>query len=571
MEQSIDTADLLFRKGTLDEEGLRLVRSHQERKDIPAHQLIPDLNLASERDTLRALSELHGVEFRDIDEDSLPEELLEAVPLKLIFHYRFLPLESDGEILTIACGDIPDSLALANLKLFLKQDIHPVLTVPSSIDKIIKTRYGLGAETVEKLRESKAEFGAEKDLEFDLTQADDTGEGTIPILVDQLLTEALHLRATDIHLEPGPDAVRLRYRIDGILQSIPVPGDMHSLYSAIVTRLKVMATLDISERRLPQDGRVSMKTGGEAYDLRVSVIPTRHGESLCMRILGRRSLHLGFEQLGMLPLQERLFDQIPFLPQGFILISGPTGSGKTTTLYAALQRANDGRRKILTIEDPIEYQLDGIIQMQTHDSIGMSFARGLRAILRHDPDVVLVGEIRDRETAEIAVRASQTGHLVFSTIHANDSVSTIPRLVDMGVDASSLAASLNCSIAQRLARRICRSCAIPDPDPQPEWLEEMASVLALPREELRIHKAEGCVECRESGARGRIAIYELAPVDEILAEAIHDGASIGKLREAARANGWQPMRQVAFHRVQDGSISLDELKHLSWRLDFIRQ
>ncbi len=566
-----DVADLLSAQGILDEDALKLVREQQKRQDVPVHRLILDLSLASERDTIQALCRLHSAEYREVEEESLSEDLLAQVPIKLVFHYRFLPLESDGETLTIACGDIPSSLELANLRLFLKQEIRYVLTPPSAIDSLIKTRFGLGAETVEQLRKSGGGPSEDPLDEMELALADPDDEGTIPALVDQLLAEALRLRATDIHFEPGAGRIGLRYRIDGILQPIPVPGGMHSLYSAIVTRLKVMASLDISERRLPQDGRISMKRKEETYDLRLSVVPTKHGEGICLRILGRQSLQLGYGQLGMLPFQERLFSQVPLLPQGFVLISGPTGSGKTTTLYTALNQANDGRRKILTIEDPVEYLLAGVLQIQTHESIGLTFSQGLRSILRHDPDVVLVGEIRDRETAEIAVRASQTGHLVFSTIHANDSISAIPRLIDMGVDASSLASTLNCSIAQRLARRICRACAAEDPSPEASWIEEMSEVLRLPHGGLRTLKGEGCLECQGTGSRGRIAIYEMAAVDEPFAEAIHDGASVGTLRQAAGANGWIPMRQAAFHRVQDGSITLGELKQLTWRLDFSRQ
>ena len=576
-----DVGEILHSKGILNEEHLQILRGHFNRRRIPVHRLILELNLASEQDTLQALAKVHGVEFQDLENFAIPESLLKSVPLKLIFHYRFLPLAVSAEELAIACGDIPSSLELAHLRLLLKREVRFLLTTPSRIDAVIKSQFGLGAETVEKLRESsQGELPEEDELVFDLADSTieerrkrrGTGEdvavkGTISDLVDQILAEALRLRATDVHFEPRAGSVRLRYRIDGILQSIPVPGELRRLYAAIVSRLKVMAELDISERRLPQDGRISMKTKGESYDLRVSVLPSKHGESLCLRILGRQSLHLGLERLGMLPFQEALFARILRLPQGLILISGPTGSGKTTTLYAALNHANDGQRKIITIEDPIEYQIDGIAQMQTHDAIGLSFSKGLRAILRHDPDVVLVGEVRDRETAEIAVRSSQTGHLVFSTLHANDSVGAIPRLTDMGVEASVLGASLRCSIAQRLSRRICKRCAASAPAPEQKLIEEMTEAVGLSAGQLQFQRGRGCVECRQTSVKGQIALYEFAVIDETMAEAIHARASLAQLRKAAKANGWRTLRQIAFHRVQDGTISLSELQRVTWRID----
>ena len=565
---SQDVGDLLLIKGVLTEEQFDTLRRHQRSQGASAQQAALELNLAPEPEITRSLSELHSLEFNDLEKFTLTEELTQAVPVNLILHYRFIPIALTEETVTIARGDPLNNLELANLKLLLKREIRLTLAPPSNIEAIIKSQFGLGAETVEKLRDDKDDQVDEQEAVFDLSEEFRNDDGTIPELVDQLLAEALTMRATDIHFEPSPQTVRLRYRIDGILQTVPIPAKLRPLYTSIVSRLKIMSSLDISERRLPQDGRIAMKTKGESYDLRLSIIPTKHGESLCLRILGRERIRLGFEELGMLPFQKKIFSRIPTLPQGFILISGPTGSGKTTTLYAALKKVNDGHRKIITIEDPVEYQIEGIVQMQTHESIGLTFSQGLRAILRHDPDVVLVGEIRDRETADIAVRASQTGHLVFSTIHANDSINAIPRLLDMGVDANSLAASLNCSIAQRLSRRICRHCSVPDPDPDPAVLEEMTQALELPPDQLLYRKGEGCSECRDTGVTGRIAIYELAPVDEALAEAIHDRHSVAQLRMTATKNGWKSLRQVAFHRVQDQSISLSELQQMTWRLEF---
>ena len=565
-----DIGEALLQRGLISPEQLQMIRSHQEKNQIAPHRLILDLNLASERDTLQSLAEIHSVQFMDLNEFTFSKELRNAVPIKLIFHYRFIPVEVTEDVITVAYGDLPSSLELANLRLLLKKEIRFTLTTPSQIDAIIKKEFGLGAETVQKLRETKGDLLNETELVFDLSDenAEKAVDGTISELVDQILEEALRLRTTDIHFEPYANTIKLRYRIDGILQTIPVPGELRPLYTAIVSRLKVMAELDISDRRFPQDGRISMKTKGEAYDLRISVIPTKHGEALCLRILGRQSLMLGAGELGMLPQQEAFFEHLIGLTQGLVLISGPTGSGKTTTLYAALSKANDDRRKIITIEDPIEYQIEGIAQMQAREDIGLSFSKGLRSILRHDPDVVLVGEIRDHETAEIVIRAAQTGHLVLSTIHANDSLAAIPRLVNMGVDPTVLSASLNCSIAQRLARQNCKRCATGDKDIPAPLLEEMSEALDLPPERLQPLHGEGCVECQDIGVKGRLAIYEFAPIDETLAEAIHTRKGLIQIKQIASDLGWRPLRKIAFQRVQDGTLSLRELQRVTWRLDF---
>lgn len=567
-----DLADILYTRKVIDDDQLQAIRGHQGKNAVPVHRLILDFNLASENDTMEALAELNDLEFVDLAGFRIPDSLLETIPLKLIFHYRIIPLEITADTVKIAYGDLPSSLEIANLRLLLKRDIRYALTTPSRIEAIIKSQFGLGAETVQKLRESKGDLGGDQDLVFDLTsqESDEAVNGTISDLVDQILREALRLRTTDIHFEPYSDNIKLRYRIDGILQTIPVPGELRPLYNAIVSRLKVMAELDISERRCPQDGRVSMKTDGEAYDLRVSVIPTKHGEALCLRILGRQSLLIGLEELGMLPSQESLFGQLTALPQGLVVISGPTGSGKTTSLYAALLHANTEQRKIITIEDPIEYQIEGIAQMQTKEDIGLDFSRGLRSILRHDPDVVLVGEVRDHETAEIAVRAAQTGHLVLSTLHANDSLAAIPRLIDMGVDPGILSASLVCSIAQRLARRICRRCSRPDPAVDPALLEEMRRIIPTMPATFQPRLGEGCVECQESGVKGRLAIYEFAPIDESLAHAIYQRTSLLQLRQTALKIGWQSLRTVAFQHVLGENLSLLELQRITWRLDFAK-
>jgi type II secretory ATPase GspE/PulE/Tfp pilus assembly ATPase PilB-like protein len=328
-----------------------------------------------------------------------------------------------------------------------------------------------------------------------------------------------------------------------------------------------MAGLNIAEKRLPHDGRIAMKTGEEEYDLRVSIVPTKYGEAAVLRILGRQSLYLDLGQLGMEPTQEAVFAQLTQLPQGMVLLTGPTGSGKTTTLYTALAQANNDERKIITFEDPIEYQLEGTVQIQVREQIGLTFATGLRSVLRHDPDVVLVGEIRDHETAEIAVRAAQTGHLVFSTLHTNDSISAVTRLMEMHIEPYLIASSLVCSISQRLARRICRHCAEEDREVPEQIREEMAAALALPASQAKAWKGRGCVECNLKGHRGRVAIYEFFLVNDAIADLIQPGLTTGALREAARKLGWRSLREMAWLKVQRGLIPIAEQERWTRLID----
>jgi general secretion pathway protein E/type IV pilus assembly protein PilB len=456
-----------------------------------------------------------------------------------------------------------------NLRLLLGKRFKIVLATPSAIHAVIKKHYGLGAETIQKLREERGGTEIGQEIVFDVQgkETDSAVEATVSAFVDQILQEALRLHATDIHLEPYTNSIRLRYRVDGILETVPVPADMRHLHPAVVSRLKIMAGLNIAEKRLPHDGRIAMKTGDEEYDLRVSIVPTKYGEAVCLRILGRQSLFLDLGQLGMEPNQEAIFAQLTELPQGLVLLTGPTGSGKTTTLYTALAQANDEGRKVITFEDPIEYQLEGTVQIQVRDQIGLTFASGLRSVLRHDPDVVLVGEIRDFETAEIAVRAAQTGHLVLSTLHTNDSISAVTRLLEMRIEAYLIASSLVCSISQRLARRICRHCAEPDQNIPGTIREEMSSVLKLPLEQVRAWKGLGCVECNQKGHRGRVAIYEFFLVSELIADRIQPSLKTGELRAEARKLGWKSLREMAWLKVQRGLIPISEQERWTRQID----
>ncbi len=574
MNESQDAArkeagDLLLEQGKLTEQQLEQVRRRQRRLNLPQHRAVVDLNFASEEDTWRALAAANHLQFVDPVVLDLKRETLELVPIKLIFHYHLLPLGLEDDCLTLAFSEPPRQMEQGNLRLLLSKRFKIVLATPSSIHAVIKKNYGLGAETIQKLREDRGGADISQEIVFDVQgkETDSAIEATVSAFVDQILQEALRLRATDIHLEPYTNSIRLRYRVDGILETVPVPADMRHLHPAVISRLKIMAGLNIAEKRLPHDGRIAMKTGDEEYDLRVSIVPTKYGEAICLRILGRQSLYLDLGQLGMEPNQEAVLAQLTRLPQGLVLLTGPTGSGKTTTLYTALAQANDEGRKVITFEDPIEYQLEGTVQIQVREQIGLTFATGLRSVLRHDPDVVLVGEIRDYETAEIAVRAAQTGHLVFSTLHTNDSVSAVTRLLEMRIESYLIASSLVCSISQRLARRICRHCAEEDLAITDSTREEMAAALSLPVEQVKAWKGRGCVECNQKGHRGRVAIYEFFLLNEAIADLIAPGLRTGELREAARKLGWRSLREIAWLKVQKGLIPISEQERWTRMID----
>ncbi len=555
-----EAGDLLLEQGKITEQQLEQVRRRQRRLNVPQHRAVVDLNFASEEDTWRALARANNLEFVDPLALELKRETLNLVPLKFIFHYRLLPLGLEDDCVLLAFSEPPRQMEQGNLRLLLGKRFRILLATPSAIHAVIKKHFGLGAETIQKLRDERGGAELNQELVFDVQgkESDSALESTVAGFVDQLLQEALRLNATDVHLEPYANSIRLRYRVDGMLETVPVPADMRHLHSAIISRLKIMAGLNIAEKRLPHDGRIAMKTGEEEYDLRVSIVPTKFGEAACLRILGRQSLFLDLGQLGMEPNQEAIFGQLTRLPQGMVLLTGPTGSGKTTTLYAALAQANDEARKIVTFEDPIEYQLEGTVQIQVRDQIGLTFASGLRSVLRHDPDVVLVGEIRDFETAEIAIRAAQTGHLVFSTLHTNDSISAVTRLLEMHIEPYLIASSLVCSIAQRLARRICRHCAEEDREIPESTCDEMAAALGMAPAEVRAWKGRGCVECNQKGHRGRVAIYEVFLLNEAICDLIQPGLRTGDLRAAARKLGWRSLRELAWLKVQRGLIPISE-------------
>lgn len=559
----------LARRGLLVA-ALEPARRRAELQRIPLHRAVAELGLLGENDVYAAAAEAHGLDFVAPDRLVAAPDALARVPAALALEHHFAPLELRDGALVAAFAEPPGLAELGRLRLALGLRLAPRLAGPSAVRDFARRHYGLGADTLRRLETDAAvrapREGDGGETVFAVRDTESADDAAIVRFVDQIFSESMRLGATDIHLEPFAGAVHLRYRIDGLLQDVPLPAGLRAHHSALVSRLKVMADLDITERRLAHDGRIALAHDGAQYDLRVSIVPTPHGETVCLRVLGRDRLQTDLSRLGMEPTQRDLMHELARLPQGLALITGPTGSGKTTTLYALLAGARDGRRKIVTIEDPVEYKLDGVTQIQTRADLGLDFAAGLRSVLRHDPDVILIGEIRDRETADAAMRAAQTGHLVFSTLHTNDSIGAVTRLVDMGVEPWVVGSSLVCSIAQRLARRICERCSVPDDNLAPETRAEMAAALGLEAGAVHARRGAGCPECRGTGERGRVAVYEMFLITDEVVDLLSGPLRASGLRELARRQGWRSLREEGWRKVQQGLVSVEELQRLTRRL-----
>jgi len=433
--------------------------------------------------------------------------------------------------------------------------LKPVLASSEAIQREMKKRLGVGADTIGTLDEETA-FEVVDEDKLEDTDLDSAAEdASIIKFCNQVLRDAIELRASDIHLEPFEDEFRIRYRIDGVLQEVPVPPQLKRFQPAIVSRVKILSHLNIAEKRLPQDGRIKIRVEDSDVDIRVSVIPMLHGEAVVMRLLRQNSKLRGMSDLGMDTREYKCFKHVVELPHGIILVTGPTGSGKTSTLYTALNEINDAVRKIITIEDPVEYQLKGVNQIQVSEKAGLTFARGLRSILRHDPDVILVGEIRDKETAQIAVQSSLTGHLVFSTLHTNDAPGAVTRLVDMGVEPYLVASSLEAVLAQRLVRVLCKHCKAVDDSPTTLALKVQ---LHIPPE-TTLYKSTGCRECRQTGFHGRRAIFEWMDSDNEIRQLVLRNASSDQVRDAARRAGMRTLAEDGWRLVRLGVTTVDEV------------
>ena len=512
-------------------------------------------NLSSEEAALQWLAKEYGLEFTSLESLEIEPDAISLFPARILIKEQLLPLRQSADGVEVATSRLFDPQGLESLKALSGLNIKPVLATSESIQREIKSRLGVGADTIDTLKDDAAfQVVDEGDLEeTDLDQA--AGDASIIRFVNQVLSDAIEMRATDIHLEPFENELQIRYRVDGLLLDVPVPNEIKRFQPAIVSRIKILSHLDIAEKRLPQDGRIKLRVKRTEVDVRVSIIPMLHGEAVVMRLLTQDNTVLSLDNLGMADKERSIFRKILGIPHGIFLVTGPTGSGKTTTLYTALSEINDMIRKIVTVEDPIEYQVRGINQIQVSEKTGLTFSVGLRSILRHDPDVVLIGEIRDQETARIAVQASLTGHLVFSTLHTNDAPSALTRLVDMGVEPYLVASSLEGVLAQRLVRVLCPNCKSEDHSDKAAALKDTFNIPAG----VPIFQPVGCAECRNTGFHGRHAVFEMMSLNQKLRQHILQNCSSGELKELAIKDGMTTLSDDGWRLVREGITTPDEV------------
>ncbi len=516
----------------------------------------PGPDALTEERVLRWLAQEYGIGFTKLDEIEPDKQVLSLFPARLLLRDELLPLRRVDQQVEIATSRLFATQGLDGLKALTGLRLQPVLAPSEVIQREMKKRLGVGADTIDTLDEETALTVVDEGGGAGSNNLDDAAEdASIIRFVNQVLKDAIDLRASDIHLEPFEDELRIRYRIDGVLQEVPVPAQIKRFQPAIVARVKILSHLNIAEKRLPQDGRIKVRIETTEVDIRVSIIPMLHGEAVVMRLLRQNTSLKGARELGMGARELACLERVLQLPHGIVLVTGPTGSGKTSTLYTALHEINDSERKIVTIEDPVEYQLKGVNQIQVSEKSGLTFARGLRSILRHDPDVILIGEIRDQETAQIAVQASLTGHLVFSTLHTNDAAGALTRLVDMGVEPYLVASSLEAVLAQRLVRLLCKHCKAVDDSPTARTYKARIGIPVA----TTIYKSVGCRECRNTGFHGRRAIFEWMDSSNEIRQLILKSASTDAIRESARRAGMTTLAEDGRRLVQEGFTTIEEV------------
>jgi type IV pilus assembly protein PilB len=554
-------AEMLVRDNVVTESDLESALALQSDRGGSLGRILIDNGYASEWELAAALGKQLNVPFITLSHYEIDPDILGSIPVDIVRKYKIVPVDKTGDALTIALSDPSNIYLLDELRLLTNCKIVPVISFESDIEEAIERYYKSGGDDYEEMLKEITDEEMEnihllgsgeaenaEDVNDLSVQPDDA---PVIQLVNLVISEAIRMRASDIHVEPYEKDLRLRYRVDGVLHEQKSPPK--KFQNAIISRIKIMSELDIAERRLPQDGRFKVAMGAKSIDFRVSSCPTAFGEKIVIRILDRGNLMLNLTDLGMFPEVLEKFESQIRAPWGMVLVTGPTGSGKSTTLYSALSTINDPRKNILTIEDPIEYQLKGINQVQAKPDIGLTFAEGLRSFLRQDPDIIMVGEIRDKETAEIAVKSALTGHLVLSTIHTNDAPSTINRLTNMGVEAFLVTASVNMLVAQRLVRRICEGCKQPYQPPH-----DLVASLGFDTSTV-FYRGEGCDRCHGSGYRGRCALYEVMLVSDVMRERIIDGISSTQLKRLAIEEGMQTLRMAGIRKIAESVTTIDEV------------
>lgn len=519
-------------------------------------QVAVRMGMVTQEQVTEALAEQWGLPVVNLNETTINPKVLEDVPQPMAEMYKIMPLSKKDNVLTVAMADPQNLAALDDLRNMLGCDVRGAVSNAKDVEAAIARYYADREESIEdiigQLEENSDDANA-KQRGFDL--ADDADAAPIRKLLNMILLLAIKDQASDIHFEPFEDEFKVRVKADGMLYEM-VPPPRH-LANAIVSRIKIMSELDIAERRLPQDGRIELNVGGHSVDLRVSVLPTLFGEAVVMRVLDRTVVQLDLNKIGMDANTLSKFRTVLKRPNGIVLVTGPTGSGKTTTLYSALNELNDIETKIITTEDPIEYDIDGLIQVPVNPDIQVTFANVLRAILRHDPDTILVGEIRDFETAEVSIQSALTGHLVFSTLHTNDAPSAITRLRDMGIEPFLITATVEAVLAQRLVRKICTECRT-EFEPSDELLMELQLPIAQARQ-YKFYYGRGCQRCNNSGYKGRCGIYELLEIDDDIRDLVTSAASVDEIKNYARSQGMTTLREAGLKLIFDGVTTIDEV------------
>ena len=549
---------ILIDLGYLTDDQLWDVLEEQKQSSGLIGQVDVRMGMVTEGQVTEALAEQWGMPVIDLAETNIPASVLDLVPQTMAEIYKIMPVSLRSDVLTVAMADPQNVGALDDLRNFLGHEVRGAVSSLADVEEAIAKYYADREESIEdvidELKRDHEEDGRVRG--YDLSSDEELSDAApIKKLLNMVMLLAIRDQASDIHFEPFEDEFKIRVKADGVLYEM-VPPPRH-LASAIVSRIKVMADLDIAERRLPQDGRIELNVGGNPVDLRVSVLPVLFGEAVVMRVLDRTVVALDLNKIGMDPITLSRFRRMIKLPNGIVLVTGPTGSGKTTTLYSALNELNDISTKVITSEDPIEYDIEGIMQCPINPDIGVTFASILRGILRHDPDKILVGEIRDFETGEIAVQSALTGHLVFSTLHTNDAPSAITRLRDMGVAPFLITATVEGILAQRLVRRICTECRV-EFEPSDELLMELQLPLDIARK-YKFYYGKGCPRCNNSGYKGRVGIYELMEVTDEIRDCVASEQSADEIRDVARNQGMTTLREAGLKLIFDGLTTIDEI------------
>ncbi len=555
---------LALDKGVLKQEQIDAARArvaeHTDLTTTPPRVLdvlISDHGFST-KEAAKLLADEFGMPMIDMTDVRPSGELMALLPRNLAVKYTAFPISRDNNSVRVAIGDPLDVDAIDSLSHYLKMSVEPVVAPTDQIKAHIDRFYGKDEESIDKLLGDIAASGVDLDVSTGgtaSTQEGDEGDAPIIKLVYQIILEAINRRASDIHLEPLEKRFRVRYRIDGVLVEVDNPPKRLQL--AMISRIKIMANISIAEKRIPQDGRIQVNLAVKTIDLRVSSLPTAHGESIVMRILDKEGLQLGLPELGFLSDDQATMERIISMPDGLFLVTGPTGSGKTTTLYSCLHFINKPDRKIITVEDPVEYQLSGINQVPVRHEVGMTFANALRSMLRQAPNIIMVGEIRDLETAEISINASLTGHMVFSTLHTNDAPGAVTRMIDIGVKPFLVSTSLRAVMAQRLTRKICPKCKRPY-TPDPRELRSL-NITAQQAANANFAKGAGCENCHGSGYRGRAGIFEIFAVNDELERMIYENVGTSRLRDKARSLGMRTMREDGLRKVLSGMTTIEEV------------